>query len=235
MKRYIFTTLLASFFFTKSFAVVDFSTNSNYIAIKKSYGIQTPKDRYFMIEAEIHILGWSKNNLFAYIIHEANEAKDFEEAKLIIQDIITDNIIASFKWTFKDNNFQDSIKANANKIKSYLRRFKIDSQKFTINPYKHTIVKQMPIKYLGSKIGIKKVIQFKTTGENQFVTNFRLILQKENTKGIYKKTVFKKHYNINDQIFNIYTLGYIASPYSNRVALILAKGTIKNSVSVKVK
>ena len=120
IKKSFYSILLTFVCFTQSFAIIDFSTNPTYSAIKKQYGIKIPEDKHFMIEAKIHVLGWSKNNLFAYIIHKANEAKDFEEATLFIQNIVTDKIVATFSWTF-NNNFQKAIQKKSQIIKSYLR------------------------------------------------------------------------------------------------------------------
>ncbi len=222
IKKSFYSILLTFVCFTQSFAIIDFSTNPAYSAIKKQYGIKIPEDKHFMIEAKIHVLGWSKNNLFAYIIHKANEAKDFEEATLFIQNIVTDKIVARFSWTF-NNNFQKAIQKKSQIIKSYLRKFNIDSQNFTINPYKQSVVKQFPIYYNGSKIFVKKILHYHLLYQNRFVTNFLLLMKKVNKNGVFKKTIFKHRYNIYDSIFNIYTLGYISSPYTDRIALILAK------------
>ena len=215
--------LLMLFLSVNGSAVVDFGDNARYSAIKEKYGLSKHPVKNYMVESEIHVLGWSKKNLFAYVVHEANEARDFEKARLTVQDIVTDKVITGFSWNFEtEKGFQRSIDDHFDEISKLLQRFKIDSRNYLVDSNTVTLPKRFPIVYRGHTISTKRVDRYESS--SGFLKEFELLLQKgRGDKVVGEKTVFKKKYSIDDRVFDLFVLGYIPSPYTDRIAIVLAR------------
>lgn len=221
--KYLVTiTLMVFFASVECPAVVDLSDNARYQMIKARYGLTSGDLKNYMIESRIHVLGWSRSNLFAYILQAPNEARDFEKADLIIQNIITDKIVAKFSWRFKgDKAFEQSINKHYDRISRLLQKFKIDSRRYMVDSNTMTELKRFPIAHRGYKIVTQRVTRY--ANSRSFLTRFRLkLLRQKGTMPVAEKTVYSKSYTIDNRVFDVFVLGYIPSPYTDRIAIFLA-------------
>jgi predicted RNA binding protein with dsRBD fold (UPF0201 family) len=221
---YLIKLLLLFFITTHCYADINIKNNHSYIYILKKYGLNQKDIQNYMIEADMKFLGWSKNGLIAYIIKEPNEARDFENVNLIIQNIITDKIKIVEKWRFieKDKkSFSKSIELYNDKIYHIMQKYHINSNNFKLQEFPITLDKS-------KKITINKQAAYATYSDfsdnEKFLTKITFSLQIEKNYHLWKKKkIYQKNFKPSNGYYDLITLGYIQSPYQNKIAILVAK------------
>ncbi len=182
-----------------------------YNLISSNSGTQKPN----LIETAFYPLGFSKDGKFAYIIIPPDEAQGFLTVNLIVQNLVNDHIIFKKKYQFDDfdnnglatnqpTNFKEFILRYKNKIEQIKKRYHIASQ----SPFFISCFNDL-------KLTAKRTFQDQD-GLGNFLSHFNL---KMHNKAGESKTIYNEA--INGYTLNTAIAGFFASPYEERVAIVL--------------
>ena len=175
-----------------------------------------------VIRPRLRVIGWSSSNLFAYILQEPNEARGFEIANLIIQNMKTDAILEKKSWHFEDDcSFDKSIALYDDMIYSIINKYHIKSLKVDLNNFPIVLDGARKISTSNKSCYCDDTDYF----NEPFMTSMTLkltILDKYDSI-IKEKLIYKSKFRMDEQIYIFSVSGYINSPYSNTIAILLVK------------
>lgn len=166
-----------------------------------------------LIEAEFYPLGFSKAGKFAYLIIPPDEAQGFLTVELVVQNLVNDKI--AFKKVYEFDDDENRSKNYPRDFKSFIANHQSDIERVK---KRHHITTQRPFLitcFSDLTLNSKKSFATKD-GLGKFLSH--LILQMNNKKGL-SKTIYNK--KITDYAFNSVIAGFFASPYEERVAILL--------------
>ena len=194
---------------------LNLNTNPIYRSIKLKYGLKNNNN--YMVESNLHIVGFSKNNLVEYIIQEPNEARDEEVARVFVQNIVNDKIVYSSNEILFNGSFSAMLKEHRTFISKIADNFNILEGKFTL--------KRFPLYYKKYKFKPRKRATYIYSREfnEKFLSSIKIFMDKyKNSKRVNTKVIYKKRHKADEWVYDYKILGYIKSPFTDRVAVIAA-------------
>ena len=198
------------------FAKVSFTFNSVYQLIKGKYGLSALNFRGYMIESEVHIVGFSKDNLIFFVKKEPNEDRDYNIATATIINLQNNDLILKTSWDFK-GKFINTIKQHQKDINQLAKEFNIIRKDIKT-------IKEFPATIDGITYKVDKQTEFIKYNKEKFLTKYKLYLKKYSTAFLLsKKNILSLEFDASNQLYNIYPLGVIKSPFSKNKAIFLAK------------
>lgn len=169
------------------------------------------------IPKEFYPIGWSRNGKFAFLFIPANEASDCNYAELVIQDMVTDEIVyRKNSREYCDGNeplFSRAWNDLSPIITPVLNQFQIEQVGgITIN--------QLPYLYNGNRYDFHLYNRTENYYDyGQTIAAASVISLKVN--GVLGKKVYGKTYGSSGPLYNG-VVGYLKSPFENRIAAFYA-------------
>ncbi len=170
-----------------------------------------------LVPGAIYPIGWSRTGRFAYIREQEQDAAGFTEFTLVVQNMITDAVIASFTaqdfdniiqfWSNKSEHFSQILNEHGivQHQKFKLMTFPLTHGKDTINvELRHS--EQLP----------EKTDNLPIMGSVYLIpTQVQAIIE---SKLHGKKQVYSEKFSIKVKVS---VAGYLKNPYEDRIALVL--------------
>ena len=207
--RYLYL-LLPIFLFA-----INLQNNSVYKDIKKEYGLKSHNN--YMVESNLYIVGFSKDSLIEYVIQKPNEARDEEVAVVFVQNMVTDKIVYKSKEITFKSSFESMLKANRDFIKKVANKFDILEGDFKL--------KEFPLNYKSYKFKTRvesKYIYSKEFNE-KFLSSVKIFMDRYNKNLKATKVIYKTNHKPQEWIYDYRVLGFIKSPFEDRVVVVAAQ------------
>lgn len=164
-------------------------------------------------------IGWSKDGKFAYIVEPADIACDCYFANLIIKDLKTDTVLWNFDYESGTFNEKDNTPKSLPAFWRFNERlFSKKLREYKIRQTTDFAFESFPIIYKGDELTATLSVERDQGDEPRFVSAIGLRMSSKR-KG--SKIVYENKDLTDSDVLDVRLLGYLKSPFEQRVALIL--------------
>jgi hypothetical protein len=168
-------------------------------------------------------IGWSRDGRFAYIVEPADIACDCYFANLVIKDLKTDTVLWDFDY--RSTAFYEK----DNTPKSLLAFWRYNQRLFSKKLREHKIrqttgirLESLPIIFKGDELTATLSVErdLSREGEPPIVSAIRLLMisKRKGSKIVYENRDLT---DSDGDVLDVRLLGYLKSPFEERVALVL--------------
>ncbi len=174
------------------------------------------QNKYGCLEQTIYPIGWSEEGKFAYCVEFPKEARDMYRMDFLIQDLTNDEIV--FQSSFKGEPTLTLAEVWRNKNQDFIS----DLSKFDIQIPNDFDIKSFPLEWGEESLtcSVDRQKQMNDYSGVEIVSESQLTIDGGD---LGKKQIAKQTYGKYDLILDTEVIGYLKSPYEERILVVYAK------------
>ncbi len=182
------------------------------------YGKSFPQE--VLITEIFFPIGWSKDGKFAYYTEPGDEACGCYFGQLIILDTVNDKVLWSFKYNGLDDQDTPKYRAITDLWRKNRKLFSGKLSQYGIIPQGRFSLLTFPINHAGDQLRTSLKIEENKDEETIIYSKVKKATLQISSRGGGTKTVHEETYPEYGPL-DVKVLGYLKSPYEQRVAIIL--------------